>query len=84
MSNLINQVHQHLNDNVIIQLSKQIGAQDPNMVKKAAGGVTELLVEAMSPIDLARTGGAADLPIIRLVLAILKHCVSASLRAAPY
>ncbi len=58
MSNLINQVHQHLNDNVIIQLSKQIGAQDPNMVKKAAGGVTELLVEAMSrSAQQQNTGG---------------------------
>jgi len=48
MSNLLNEIGQHLNDNVIIQLSKQIGAQDPNMVKKAAGGAAELLVHAMS------------------------------------
>ena len=48
MSNLLNEVGRHLNDNVIIQLSKQIGAQDPNMVKKAAGGIAELLIHAMS------------------------------------
>jgi len=48
MSNLVHEISKHLNDNVIVQLSKQIGAQDPNQVKKAAGGVVELLLEAMS------------------------------------
>ena len=48
MSNLINEVARHLNDNVIVQLTKQIGAQDPNMVKKAALGSAELLIHAMS------------------------------------
>ncbi len=44
----MNEVHRHLNDDVIIQLSRQIGAQDPNQVKRAAQGVTELLLQAMS------------------------------------
>ncbi len=48
MSNLINEVARHLNDDVIIQLSKQLGAQDPNIVKKATQGVTELLLNAIS------------------------------------
>lgn len=48
MSNLLNEVGKHLNDNVIVQLSKQIGAQDPNQVKKASHGVAELLIHAMS------------------------------------
>ena len=48
MSNLINEVFRHLTDDVIIQLSKQIGAQDPNKVKRAAQGVSELLLDAIS------------------------------------
>ncbi len=48
MSNLMNEVSRHLSDDVIIQLSKQIGAQDPNMVKRAAAGASELLLEAIS------------------------------------
>ena len=48
MSNLMNEVARHLNDNVIIQLSKQIGAQDPNQVKRAAQGISELLLNAIS------------------------------------
>ncbi len=48
MTNLINEVSRHLNDDVIIQLSKQIGAQNPNQVKKAAQGITELLLNAIS------------------------------------
>jgi len=48
MTNLINEVSRHLTDDVIIQLSKQIGAQDPNQVKKAAQGITELLLNAIS------------------------------------
>lgn len=48
MTNLMNQVFQHLTDDVIIQLSKQIGAQDPNQVKRAAQGSTELLLNAIS------------------------------------
>lgn len=48
MTNLMNEVNQHLSDDVIIQLSRQIGAQDPNQVKKAAQGISELLLNAIS------------------------------------
>ena len=48
MSNLINEVRRHLNDDVIIQLSRQIGAQDPNQVKKATQGISEILLDAIS------------------------------------
>jgi len=48
MSNLFQEVSRHLNDDVIIQLAKQIGALDANKVKKAAGGISELLLEAIS------------------------------------
>lgn len=44
----MNEVARHLNDDVIMQLTRQIGAQDPNQVKKAAGGVAELLLQAIS------------------------------------
>ena len=47
MTNLVNEVHKHLSDNVIIQLSKQIGAQDPNAVKRAAGDIVQLLAHAI-------------------------------------
>ena len=48
MSNLINEVKRHLNDDVIIQLSRQVGAQDPNQVKKASQGISEILLDAIS------------------------------------
>jgi len=48
MSNLFNEVSQHLNDDVIMQLANQIGAQDPNQVKKAAGGITEILLDVIA------------------------------------
>ena len=48
MSNLMNEVSRHLNDNVIFQLSKQLGAQDPNQVKRAAQGISELLLNAIA------------------------------------
>ena len=48
MSNLMNEVFRHLNDDVIVQLSKQLGAQDPNQVKKAAMGISELLLNAIA------------------------------------
>ena len=48
MSNLINEVRRHLTDDVIIQLSRQLGAQDPNQVKRASQGITELLLDAIS------------------------------------
>lgn len=44
---MMNEVAAHLNDNVIIQLSKQIGAQDPNQVKKASQVISELLLTAI-------------------------------------
>lgn len=46
MANLANEVLRHLPDDVIVQLARQIGAQDPNQVKKAAHGVAELLLNA--------------------------------------
>jgi hypothetical protein len=48
MSNLINEVRRHLTDDVVIQLSRQIGAQDPNKVKRATQGISELLLDAIS------------------------------------
>jgi len=48
MNNLINEVSRHLTDDVIIQLSRQIGAQDPNQVKRASQGISELLLDAIS------------------------------------
>lgn len=48
MSNLMNEVSRHLTDDVIIQLSKQLGAQDANQVKKASLGISELLLNAVS------------------------------------
>jgi len=48
MSNLMNEIARHLNDDVIIQLSKQLGAQDPNQVKKATQGISELLLNAIT------------------------------------
>jgi hypothetical protein len=48
MANLMNEVFRHLTDDVIIQLSKQVGAQDPNQVKKASQGISELLLNAIS------------------------------------
>ena len=48
MTNLINDLRRHLSDDVIIQLSKQLGAQDPNQVKAASQIISELLVSALS------------------------------------
>jgi len=48
MSNLINVVNQHLNDDVIRQLTRQLGAQDPNAVKRASQMISELLLQAIS------------------------------------
>ena len=44
----MNDVARHLTDDVIVQLSRQIGAQDPNQVKRAAQGISELLLNAVS------------------------------------
>lgn len=48
MSNMMNEIFRHLNDDVIMQLSRQIGASDPNQVKKASMGISELLLDAIS------------------------------------
>lgn len=48
MSNLMHSVQQHLSDDVIMQLSRQVGAQDPNQVKSAAFNCAELLLNAIS------------------------------------
>lgn len=48
MTNLFNEVSRHLNDDVIMQLGKQLGAQDFNQVKKAAGGAAEILLDSIS------------------------------------
>lgn len=48
MSNLIHEVSRHLTDDVIMQLTRQVGAQDPNQVKKAALGISELLLDFIS------------------------------------
>lgn len=48
MSNLMNEVARHLSNDVIMQLTRQIGAQDPNQVQKAAHGAAELLLNAIS------------------------------------
>lgn len=48
MSNLANEVFRHLSDDVIVQLSKQVGAQDPNMVKRASQGIVEMLLDAIN------------------------------------
>ena len=58
MQNLINEVSRHLTDDVIIQLSKQLGAQDPNQVKAASQGISELLLSAISKnANHQETGG---------------------------
>lgn len=48
MNHLLNEVSRHLNDDVIVQLARQLGAQDPNQVKKAAQGASQILLEAIS------------------------------------
>jgi len=48
MANLFNEVSRHLNDDVIMQLAKQLGASDVNKVRKAAGGASEILLDAIS------------------------------------
>ena len=44
----MNDVGRHLTDDVIIQLAKQLGAHDPNQVKRASQGISELLLNAVS------------------------------------
>ncbi len=58
MTNLINEVSRHLTDDVIMQLSRQVGAQDPNVVKRATQGISELLLSAISQsANNQQTGG---------------------------
>lgn len=58
MSNLINEVSRQLNDNVIMQLAKQVGASNPNQVKAASQGISELLLSAISrSASNQQTGG---------------------------
>lgn len=47
MNNLLNSVMQHLSDDVVMQLTRQIGAQDPNSVKSAAGNIAQVLLGAV-------------------------------------
>lgn len=48
MANLANEVFRHLSDDVIVQLTKQLGGQDPNAVKRASQGVVQLLLDAIN------------------------------------
>lgn len=58
MSNLMNEVSRHLTDDVIVQISRQLGAADPNQVKQAAHGAAQLLLEAISKnANSQQTGG---------------------------
>jgi hypothetical protein len=58
MSNLMNEVSRHLSNDVIMQLTRQIGAQDPNKVKTAAHSISELLISAMAnSASNQQTGG---------------------------
>jgi len=45
---MIKEVQRHLNDKVIMQLTNQLGAQDPNHVKAAAQVSAEILLSAIS------------------------------------
>ena len=57
MSNLMNEVTRLLNDDVIIQLSNQVGAQDPNKVKKATQVISELLLESIKRNATSQNSG---------------------------
>lgn len=57
MTNLINDVKRHLSNDVIMQISRQLGATDANQVAKAAMGVSELLLNAMSKSATSQSGG---------------------------
>lgn len=48
MSNLFNEVSQHLSNDVLTQLGRQVGAQNLEQVRKAAGGIAELLLDAIT------------------------------------
>jgi len=58
MRDLFKEVSQHLNDDVLRQLGQQVGAADFGSVRKAAGGITELLLDAISKsANNQETGG---------------------------
>lgn len=48
MNNLNNEFSRHLTQDVIVQLTRQLGAQDPNTVNAAAQMIGELLMKAIS------------------------------------
>lgn len=48
MSNLLREVNRVLNDDVVVQLTRQLGAQDANVVKKATHGAAEVLLDVIS------------------------------------
>jgi hypothetical protein len=48
MSNLLNEVSEYLTDDVINQLSRQLGASDTNQVRSASMNVAELLLGAVT------------------------------------
>ena len=48
MSNLLNEVSQYLTDDVISQLSRQLGASDASQVRNASMNVAELLLGAVT------------------------------------
>lgn len=58
MRDLFKEVSQHLNDDVLRQLGQQLGAADFGAVSKAAGGITELLLDSISKsANNQETGG---------------------------
>ena len=48
MQEFFNEVKQHLNNDVLSQLGRQVGTTNFDAVSKAAGGITELLLDAIS------------------------------------
>ena len=48
MQEFFNEVKKHLNNDVLNQLGRQVGASNLDAVSKAAGGITELLLDAIS------------------------------------
>lgn len=56
MANVVNEIFRYLTDDVIVQMTKQLGANDPNQVKRASQGAVELLVDAVSR-EAQRSGG---------------------------
>jgi hypothetical protein len=57
MSNLLNEVSRHLTDDVIIQISRQLGATDPNQVKRATQYGVEVLLDAITRNANSQNGG---------------------------